>query len=181
MVKRKFDDEEEFETITQPALKRVAIRTGFSTQGQMDVAMNDMPSVEMSPANDQMPSFPGAYAYPPTSQTLYPFPSKQDDMDCDDAPSSPDSSIGSSLGKSSTDPAHGRVMENRYPSDASSVAASTLLQPRTRNTSCACPQIPKLVLAQYSNEDGKRTMWSHCESCGAMDMVLRCDGQPVTC
>jgi hypothetical protein len=177
MVKRKFDDEEEFETIAQPALKRVAIRTtGFSTQGQIDVAMDEMPMVE-TPNSDHAPIFPGAY--PPSSQTLYPFPMKHDDMDCDESPSSPDSSIGSHLSKSSTDPIHGRVIENRYPSNASSI--STQLQPRTRNESCACPRIPKLVLAQYTNEEGKRTMWSHCEGCGAMDMVMGCDGQPVTC
>lgn len=179
MVKRKFDSEEEFETIAQPAFKRVAIRTtGFSTQGQMDVAMDDMPMVE-TPSSDHTPDFPGAY--PPTSQTLYPFPTKHDDMDMDESPSSPESLTGPRLSKSSADPVHGSVMDNRYPSDASSIAASTQLQPRGRNASCACPRIPKLMLSQYSNEEGKRTMWSHCEGCGAMDMVMRCDGQPVTC
>lgn len=134
-------------------------------------------------------------AYPPTSQSLYPFPSKRDEMDCDEHVSSPESS-SPLLGKAASDPVHGNVVDNRHPSNASSIAA---LQPRTRNTSCACvplpfssfflsdglncscSQIPKLVLAQYCNEEGKRTMWSHCEGCGAMDMVLGCNGQPIFC
>ncbi|KAG8798256.1 hypothetical protein FRC18_008720 [Serendipita sp. 400] len=103
-------------------------------------------------------------------------------MDMDDGTtSSPETSTFLQLSKSAADPSHGRIVDNRYPSNASSIAASTLLQPRTRNSSCACPTIPKLRLSQYGNEEGKRTMWSHCETCGAMDMVVRCDGQPLLC
>ncbi|CAG8603830.1 10229_t:CDS:2 [Acaulospora colombiana] len=193
MVKRKYSDEEEFDVHPQPAVKRIAIRTEFPAQGQMDVEMDDMQS-GISPHDSERssPMFTGQSsihlalsrasrsqrgprAYPPTSQTLYPFPVKRDDMDCEDTFSnSPGSS--SPINRASTDPVHGHVTNNRHPSNASSIAA---LQPRTRNTSCACPQIPKLILAQYANEEGKRTMWSHCEGCGAMDMVLGCDGQPT--
>ena len=75
-------------------------------------------------------------AYPPTTQSLYPFPTKKDDMDCDDGAYSPETSV-SPLSKLANDPVHAYVGDNRYPSNASSIAASTLLQPRTRNTSCA--------------------------------------------
>ncbi|PVF93823.1 hypothetical protein CPB86DRAFT_714588 [Serendipita vermifera] len=174
MVKRKYSDEEEFDV--HPVMKRIAIRTEFPAQGQMDVEMDDMQSgISPNDSERSSPMFTGAY--PPTSQALYPFPVKRDDMDCDDTiSSSPGSS--SPINRASADPVHGHVMNNRHPSNASSIAA---LQPRTRNTSCACPQIPKLILAKYANEEGKRTMWSHCEGCGAMDMVLGCDGQPVLC
>lgn len=182
MVKRKLQEEEEFDAydaLPQPAFKRIAIRTEFShqNQGQMDVEMDAAEPVE-TPNDEGSPNFSGAY--PPTTQSLYPFPQKGDDMDMDGAPSSPESS--SPLVRSgASDPVHGHIVDNRYPSNASSVSSSAMLQPRTRNTSCACPQIPKLVLANYGNEEGKRTMWSHCQSCGAMDLVLKCDGQPVLC
>jgi hypothetical protein len=176
MVKRKYTDEEELDAHPQPAVKRIAIRTELGVEGQMDVDMDDMPTVE-TPSEDSSSFYTGAY--PPTSQSLYPFPVKRDDMECDDSvsASSPESS-SPVLSKSASDPIHANVVDNRHPSNASSINA---LQPRTRSTSCACPQIPKLILAQYTNEQGKRTMWSHCEGCGAMDMVLGCNGEPVCC
>ncbi|CAG7853896.1 SubName: Full=Uncharacterized protein {ECO:0000313/EMBL:CCA67928.1} [Serendipita indica DSM 11827] len=182
MVKRKYSDEEqEFDdSYAQPVHKRIAIRTQApANQGQMDIEMGfDDVSAAQTPNDDSSSIFTAAY--PPTSQSLYPFPTKKDDMDCDDGAYSPETSV-SPLSKMASDPVHGQVVDNRYPSNASSIAASTLLQPRTRNASCTCPQIPRLVLAQYANEDGKKTMWSHCTNCGAMDMVLRCDGSPVLC
>lgn len=178
MVKRKYTDEEEFDVHPQPAVKRIAIRTEFSTQGQMDIEMDDVPTVETpSDGDGSSPFYTGAY--PPTSQSLYPFPTKRDDMECDEpASASSPESLSPMLSKAASDPVRGNVMDNRHLSNASSVSA---LQPRTRNSSCACPTIPKLILAQYSNDEGKRTMWSHCEGCGAMDMVLGCNGEPITC
>ncbi|KAF6760050.1 hypothetical protein DFP72DRAFT_94017 [Ephemerocybe angulata] len=34
-----------------------------------------------------------------------------------------------------------------------------------------CTQIPKLRMACASGVNGQRTMWSHCEQCGAISMV----------
>ncbi|TEB37529.1 hypothetical protein FA13DRAFT_1752279 [Coprinellus micaceus] len=34
-----------------------------------------------------------------------------------------------------------------------------------------CTQIPKLRMACASGVNGLRTMWSHCEQCGAISMV----------
>ncbi|KIM45135.1 hypothetical protein M413DRAFT_17235 [Hebeloma cylindrosporum] len=34
-----------------------------------------------------------------------------------------------------------------------------------------CTQIPKLRVACASGINGQRTMWSHCEQCGAISMV----------
>jgi hypothetical protein len=34
-----------------------------------------------------------------------------------------------------------------------------------------CTQIPKLRVACASNLHGQRSMWSHCEQCGAIEMI----------
>ncbi|KAI0035866.1 hypothetical protein K488DRAFT_42345 [Vararia minispora EC-137] len=34
-----------------------------------------------------------------------------------------------------------------------------------------CTQIPKLRVACSSGPSGARTMWSHCEECGAIEMI----------
>jgi len=34
-----------------------------------------------------------------------------------------------------------------------------------------CTQIPKLRVACESNSHGQRSMWSHCEQCGAIEMI----------
>ncbi|KAL4252630.1 hypothetical protein ABKN59_005299 [Abortiporus biennis] len=34
-----------------------------------------------------------------------------------------------------------------------------------------CSQIPKLRMACSSGPNGQRTMWAHCEQCGAIEMV----------
>ncbi|KAH9961501.1 hypothetical protein BC827DRAFT_1202439 [Russula dissimulans] len=34
-----------------------------------------------------------------------------------------------------------------------------------------CTQIPKLRVACASSSHGQRTMWSHCEECGAIEMI----------
>jgi len=34
-----------------------------------------------------------------------------------------------------------------------------------------CTQIPKLRVACASSSQGQRTMWSHCEQCGAIEMI----------
>ncbi|KAF8269233.1 hypothetical protein EI94DRAFT_1771331 [Lactarius quietus] len=34
-----------------------------------------------------------------------------------------------------------------------------------------CTQIPKLRIACASGSHGQRTMWSHCEQCGAIEMI----------
>ncbi|KAI9452475.1 hypothetical protein BJY52DRAFT_1205662 [Lactarius psammicola] len=34
-----------------------------------------------------------------------------------------------------------------------------------------CTQIPKLRVACASGSHGQRTMWSHCEQCGAIEMI----------
>jgi len=34
-----------------------------------------------------------------------------------------------------------------------------------------CTQIPRLRLSSHAGLNGARTLWSHCESCGAIEMV----------
>lgn len=34
-----------------------------------------------------------------------------------------------------------------------------------------CSQIPKLRMACAAGLNGQRTMWAHCEQCGAIEMV----------
>jgi len=48
-----------------------------------------------------------------------------------------------------------------------------LLQPSSSfvHHGANCTQIPKLRMACASNGNGSRTMWSHCEQCGAISMV----------
>ncbi|KAF9484496.1 hypothetical protein BDN70DRAFT_849737 [Pholiota conissans] len=48
-----------------------------------------------------------------------------------------------------------------------------LMQPSTSfaHHSSNCTQIPKLKIACASGVNGQRTMWSHCEQCGAISMV----------
>jgi len=46
---------------------------------------------------------------------------------------------------------------------------STSCVPSTSSSNCT--QIPKLRIACASSGNGQRTMWSHCEQCGAISMV----------
>jgi hypothetical protein len=66
-------------------------------------------------------------------------------MECDDSVSvsSPESS-SPLLSKAASDPVHGNVVDNRHPSNASSINA---LQPRTRSTSCA--YVVEYILALF--------------------------------
>jgi hypothetical protein len=47
-----------------------------------------------------------------------------------------------------------------------------LLEPKNSNFHHGnCTQIPKLRIACASGSHGQRTMWSHCEQCGAIEMI----------
>ncbi|KAI0267079.1 hypothetical protein BC834DRAFT_822972, partial [Gloeopeniophorella convolvens] len=47
-----------------------------------------------------------------------------------------------------------------------------LLEPRNSLSHHGnCTQIPKLRVACASGTNGQRTMWSHCEQCGAIEMI----------
>jgi len=63
--------------------------------------------------------------------------------------------------------------DNCAPSSNSSVG---LLQPSSPfiHHGANCTQIPKLKIACASGVNGQRTMWSHCENCGAIS-VVECD------
>ncbi|KAI0321057.1 hypothetical protein OF83DRAFT_1081180 [Amylostereum chailletii] len=46
-----------------------------------------------------------------------------------------------------------------------------ILQPKPSFHHGNCTQIPKLRIACSSGTHGQRTMWSHCEQCGAIEMI----------
>ncbi|EPQ57177.1 hypothetical protein GLOTRDRAFT_37701 [Gloeophyllum trabeum ATCC 11539] len=61
-------------------------------------------------------------------------------------------------------------------SPETSAKMASLLQPRNTTdifsaSSPNCSQIPKLRIACSTGLTGSRTMWSHCEQCGAIQMV----------
>ncbi|EIN11955.1 hypothetical protein PUNSTDRAFT_50762 [Punctularia strigosozonata HHB-11173 SS5] len=43
--------------------------------------------------------------------------------------------------------------------------------PKLHHAGFNCTQIPKLRVACESGPGGRRTMWSHCEQCGAITMI----------
>ncbi|KAA1471879.1 hypothetical protein DENSPDRAFT_143240 [Dentipellis sp. KUC8613] len=46
-----------------------------------------------------------------------------------------------------------------------------LFEPKGNFHHGSCTQIPKLRIACSAGTNGQRTMWSHCEQCGAIEMV----------
>jgi len=43
-----------------------------------------------------------------------------------------------------------------------------------------CTQIPKLRFSAYPDADGERTMYTHCEGCGAIEIIKGHNGQPLS-
>ena len=62
---------------------------------------------------------------------------------------------------------------HRHTSSTSTASSIGLLQPASTALQHGgnCTQIPRLRMASHAGIDGKRTLWSHCENCGAIDMV----------
>jgi hypothetical protein len=63
-----------------------------------------------------------------------------------------------------------------YPNNQPPSPPVGLIQPSSNfaHHGSNCTQIPKLRMACASGVNGQRTMWSHCEQCGAISMV-ECD------
>jgi hypothetical protein len=185
MVKRKFEDEVDApkpQTFKRPSC---ATRPVNLPSISLDVDMGTgvtQPQYTFNPVVIEQPSSPysipssATSSYLPTSQAFYPFPSMDNEvMECDDL------SPISKLSRTASDP----VYENRYPSNAStnSTLSNGLMQPKDQgygHHGSGCTQIPKLRLSAYPNADGERTMWTHCEECGAIEMIKGCNGQPLS-
>lgn len=193
MVKRKFEDDAEDVVLTpRPSFKRPAYASnasatqqvlssvpvvGIDVDMQMDTMANDYPASN-SPASAWTPS---AYGSSPAAATLYPFPSLEETgMDCDDHSKT-------NSHRPAFDPVYGRVSDNRFSSDASTVSTNStttgLFQPSQDSYTHHGPQcksVPKIRLSGYPNANGERSMWTHCEDCGAIEMIKGCSGDALT-
>jgi len=106
----------------------------------------------------------------------------------------PDNDVAMSDASSDSDgllSAGSELYHTRLPSNASSVSSADsfaafdtpdvnesiknvgLMQPSGSfaHHGTSCSQIPKLRMACAAGPDGRRTMWSSCEDCGAISMV----------
>ncbi|KAH7108109.1 hypothetical protein BKA62DRAFT_667086 [Auriculariales sp. MPI-PUGE-AT-0066] len=155
MVKRKFDDELMLadEQLTQHKAKRQFLSLEVQSMDvDMDITMDQSSSpvtagtstLDSSPVHivTALPSNEPQVAYP--SFDLYPLPG----MDVD-------TTVSSSI------PA---------------TPAVGLMQPASQAGGFAqhgpqCTTIPKLRMSCAAGMYGRRTMWTHCETCGAIEMV----------
>ncbi|KZV69332.1 hypothetical protein PENSPDRAFT_484073 [Peniophora sp. CONT] len=155
MCKRKFDSEDASEDRSAKQLKLVPFPN--YTQADMDVDMSDSSSsTPYTPLNDNFHSRlnSGASSYSSSSEGAA-FPS----FDVRPEPFfHADGSVN--------------VDSHNYSRLATPPREVGLIQPKSsfmHNGSCT--QIPKLRIACSSGLNGSRTMWSHCEQCGAIEML----------
>lgn len=155
-TKRKFDDSEETSTTAYVPVKqtKVAPTTEAIITEDVDMDNDDAPSPAPSLASlATTASSHSSPAYPHFD--LYPFPSSGDaDM------------IDSNL-----DP-----RKNAFSTHSRSDSAVGLLQPQSItgdfvHHGANCSQIPRLRMASHPGLDGRRSLWSHCIECGAVEMV----------
>ncbi|CAE6474236.1 unnamed protein product [Rhizoctonia solani] len=153
--KRKFDDAEELAHEAYVPIKHTKVTAIAEPMVTEDVDMggDDAPSPAPSLASlATTASSHNSPAYPHFD--LYPFPTSGDaDM------------IDSDPGFDPRKQASGR-----------SDSTVGLMQPQTIASDFVhhganCSQIPRLRLASHPGLDGRRSLWSHCIECGAVDMV----------
>ncbi|KZV82137.1 hypothetical protein EXIGLDRAFT_702935 [Exidia glandulosa HHB12029] len=160
MVKRKFSDE----------LLDTSAAVQFPRQAKRQFSYNDLPSATMdvdmamdcdasahtsSSTPEQSPTALPAQGEAPSQYPafdLYPLPSFA--MDCD----------------------MGMQTNNTQPTTPVDDAKVGIMQPTTAHVGGSvhgphCTSIPKLRLSCSAGLMGRRTMWTHCEQCGAIEMV----------
>ncbi|KAH8107852.1 hypothetical protein BXZ70DRAFT_16615 [Cristinia sonorae] len=157
-------------TAVRPTAKKVQTSFVYSVEAfpssdssDMDVDMDDGSSnPELSPLN--IPDHPfhtrlvsdasstGSYLESPRTSPSYPafdlYPHNPNTMSIDDA--------------------------DYFNCPANSSPRVGLMQPKGTGFTHHgqnCSQIPKLRMACSSGPNGQRTMWAHCEECGAIEMV----------
>ncbi|KAJ2913463.1 hypothetical protein MD484_g6950, partial [Candolleomyces efflorescens] len=163
-MKRKFDiDSEDIAPVRQKQLKLFPFPNFVADE---DVSMSDAESLYPAQFHLRLPSnassasssasdSPLTYSPPYPSFELYPFPPCTTESEMVDAqplslPPNPTA---------------------QFPSSPSTVG---LIQPTSTtfvHHGSNCTQIPKLRIACASGINGQRSMWSHCEQCGAISMV----------
>ncbi|CAE6489391.1 unnamed protein product [Rhizoctonia solani] len=149
--KRKFDDAEELVQDTYVPVKhtKVAPITEPMVTEDVDMGSDDAPSPAPSLASlATTASSHNSPAYPHFD--LYPFPTSGDGMD--------------------SNPAFDSMKHGRSDSTVG------LMQPQTIASDFVhhganCSQIPRLRIASHPGLDGRRSLWSHCIECGAVEMV----------
>jgi len=177
--KRKLSREDSEEYVDyQPSCKQLKLSTMMPITNE--VAMNDVQNLvnyvpfptfstrSSSLSIDTAFSSPNytlsSLQYPSTPSSCYPsfelYPEVETPMDVD-------------MDASSDSPLHSHHQHS--PSTASTDSHLGLMQPSTGTTALQhggnCTQIPRLRLSSHAGLNGCRTLWSHCESCGAIEMV----------
>ncbi|KAH9894774.1 hypothetical protein C8Q73DRAFT_789971 [Cubamyces lactineus] len=162
-VKRKFDAE--FEDATPTHGKQRRLVPFPQTEVDTDVAMSDASISDLEPLaipthpfHTRLPSN-ASYASSATSDSprnspLYPV--------FDLYPTEPDSYMA--------------VTSHGFPDPSLNAPEKPvgLIQPRGNSFTHHgqnCTQIPKLRMACAAGPNGRRSMWAHCEECGAIEMV----------
>jgi len=155
-AKRKFDDCEEPSYEAYIPIKHTKVAPTTEAIVTQDIDMDDdAPSPAPSLASlATTASSQGSPAYP--NFDLYPFPSYGGDADMMDSEFDPRKSFASTSSRSDSNVG--------------------LLQPQSMSGDlihhgASCSQIPRLRMASHPGLDGRRSLWSHCIECGAVEMV----------
>lgn len=166
MVKRKFSDELlTVDAHLQHQAKRHFAELSVHTS-TMDVDMDasePLKTTDSSPAHSVAalpPAAQGNISYP--AFDLYPLPSYA--MDCDTAaPTQPVTPVDDVKGVGLMQPTH-VAGSSSNPNASMAHVGGSVHGPH-------CTQIPKLRMSCSAGLYGRRTMWTHCEQCGAIEMV----------
>jgi hypothetical protein len=130
----------------------------FATPAYSQLAINTSSTSDRSPNNSisSLPSASPLSAYP--AFDLYPEVETPMDVDMESASSTHHHSSSISSINSAT--------------SSSPTMTSGLLQPvMSLQHGGNCTSIPRLRMSSHKGIHGTRTLWSHCESCGAIEMV----------
>ncbi|KAI0743329.1 hypothetical protein C8Q80DRAFT_1220371 [Daedaleopsis nitida] len=159
-IKRKFDDEFDDAAPTNGKQAKL-IPFPNSTDLDSDVAMSDASMSDLEPL--AIPTHPFHVRLP--SDASYASSATSDsprNSPFDLYPTDTDSYMSVS--------SHGYPDASLNPSSKS----VGLIQPRGNGFTHHgqnCTQIPKLRMACSAGPNGRRSMWAHCEECGAIEMV----------
>ncbi|TFK54514.1 hypothetical protein OE88DRAFT_1724120 [Heliocybe sulcata] len=165
-MKRKFDAEavDAFPTTNHKQMKLVPFP---SDESDNDVAMSD---ASMSDAEPMMDPY-HHIRLPSTASTM----STSSDGSAESPASYPSFDLYPFPNAYGANQAEQYLQSTYMLSPETSAKMAALLEPRNtvalRHYSPNCSQIPKLRIACATGLTGSRTMWSHCEQCGAIQMV----------
>ncbi|KAG9008504.1 hypothetical protein FRB94_013117 [Tulasnella sp. JGI-2019a] len=182
--KRARDDSDEQEYTMDRRLSFKHIKLGDQAAAMNEIAMSDAQSYVPFPTMTRRSSSSGlsiytnvfpspnytlsSLQYPNTPASCYPtfelYPEVDAAMEVDNI-NSADSPL--------------QMNDNHHHQHSSSTDSTNsplgLLQPAMGSTALQhggnCTTIPRLRLSSHAGLNGSRTLWSHCESCGAIEMV----------